>query len=976
MRRGVSQDLMKLGVALLGIAAVGAWFFTTPEDEEGAGEFTEPAVTAILVDTSASSTRGRQGWKRWVIRSVRDAARRGKERGDELALVTFGAGVERRIGPIDAETFFTQLRTQQSTWFERAEADLETDMAGAAEVSAALLSEADRAPGTIVILGDGVPTGRDPSASLLANPDWTVRLQSPPAMNRVDMGVVRAIAPKEVAPNAAVPVELDCVLVGPSVEPGSLVLIDWRMQVTGTDTTTRGRSLEVHGASEGEFLSGTILEGTAEVPIPATACAAAAAGAAAHGDDPRPFRLRFTVPGAAAGSASFQAQVRRKDVMGDPFPENDSARTSWRIGDPVRVIVCAPEAALRAATEVFNGPAFDGMEFRGVTPTNLLSALTVEPERLPDAVVTVELPYVSLPGAALAAFVEERGGGWVHSAGWPMTRVEESRLTELAALEPDLTPKPPRDIVFFVDGSGSMEGERWRHMRRALQKLLPSVPANDTLSLRFFTRSMGEEEFRLVGQESVEAAVAERDQALKRLLRMRVPGGATDIIQSLFELARSRDDREHSLPADGQEAPENDGLVVLISDGETRSPASRRKSARAALAKRRDGLVAIHVGDGKGVRFLKGLLLKGEEVILATELDDLLDSLQQAIHELTLVEEARLVPSKLPQGADEPWREVLQDVQGRIVDSGSAAGAVSVVRALPARATDGSEAVAGLVSESLTLSGRTSTFAAAARRGRGLAAGLAAPIVVENADASPGTSDRPWAPEVAARPGWLAPLLRWAARQRDAADEALDGTRAEAEASAQWIVDARLAFGADTRRRGAWVLVEQIDADMPLVLEAEFHLGESVGGHGRRVAGQAWTGVATEFTTTARDPRTVRVVPIPEELRDLPAGTAVHMRLKALGEAGGAIAGPFRLLAPGPEETSAARLGAKAALFQVNRTVLAPRGLRGGPGSEVSLRAPTGGPGAEKRGHPIVPWLLALGLLALFSGAVLATRGR
>lgn len=46
----LSLDLIKLGVALLAIAALGAWFVRT--EPEALGEAHDrPAVTAILVDT-------------------------------------------------------------------------------------------------------------------------------------------------------------------------------------------------------------------------------------------------------------------------------------------------------------------------------------------------------------------------------------------------------------------------------------------------------------------------------------------------------------------------------------------------------------------------------------------------------------------------------------------------------------------------------------------------------------------------------------------------------------------------------------------------------------------------------------------------------------------------------------------------------------------------------------------------------------
>ncbi len=975
----LSLDLIKLGVALLAIAALGAWFVRT--EPEALGEAHDrPAVTAILVDTSASVTRARKGWRRWAVRAIGEEARAADERGDEVALVTFDSVVERRAGPTDALSFFELLRRRSKTWLKSSDVDTVTDLAGAARTAGALLGEPGRAPGSIIVLGDGIPTGDDPSAALLRNPAWTVRLVAPPPLTSVDLGVTRTISPARVAPDVAVPIELDLTLVGPSLAAGATVLVDWSMQVTGTDSVTRGRQLEgpdrgaSGGAPEGDglLLSGTILTGTAEVAIPETAWAAAGSAAADGSSSRRAFRARFKVPGQKLGSASLRANVRLSGVAQDPFPENDIATARWTVGDPVRVLVCAPRTALGSATSFFNGTAFDGIEFVGVTPEALGTALAPASGERPDALVTIELPLASLPKEALQGFVETWGGGWVHSAGWPLTRTDGGALSQLAALEPDVDPKPPRDIVFLVDGSGSMEGERWMSMRTALRQLIPRVPATDTLSLRFFTDTVGHEELRLeaIGDRELSAGEeGSRSDQIRRLLRLDVPGGATNIVLSLLELARQRKSREHSGQPGADGRPVNDGLVVLISDGETQSFAGRRKMTRGKIAAGRDDLVVIHVGGERGVTFLKGLLLKGEEVVLVQDLGRLIDRLREALLDLRLVEGARLAPvDELPSDVDENWRATLEAALGRIPSMDP----VFLQGAIPARPTEGAVGFGKLVSESLTLAGRTSTLAAAAERGRGLTVGLAVPLVEADAD-QPGAELQgapvawAWASELRHRSGWLAPFFRDAARRRDDADRDLVDEDPPQEATAAWVHDPSTVVGSDTRWEGPLLWIGSLPIDAPADLVGEFERGESLDEDGQRMGGGLIATARLDFAPSAVDPRAVRLVQVPREVEALAAGTAISLSIREAGPGRKPVAGPLRLVAPGPSEARSLGVGRIAAALRGDPGARGP-----GPSARAGGRSST--PPKGQRGHPLVAGLLISGLCALFAGAALQSR--
>ena len=815
----------------------------------------------------------------------------------------------------------------------------------------------------------------------MEDPLWTIRLVEPPPPTSVDLGVLRALAPREVAPEVAVPIELDLELVGPSVPLGTTVVVDWSLQMTGTDAVSRGRQLDGLGGAEpgadGLIFTGTKLTGSAEVPVPDTACGPPDPAAGATPVLSRSFRGRFKVPGQKLGSASLSARVRLAGAVEDPFPENDIAASQWTVGDPVRVLVCAPRAALSSAATFFTGASFDGIEFVGVAPEALGSALGPSPESgaRPDAVVTIELPLASLPADALRTFVETWGGGWLHSAGWPMTRADGGVLGELTALEPDVDPKPPRDIVFLVDGSGSMEGERWTSMRTALRTLVPRVPATDTLSLRFFTKTVGPEELRLepVGDgELTLARQTARARQLDRLLRLDVPGGATNIVTSLLALARLREQREHSGQVGPDGRPANDGLVVLISDGESQSLAGRREWTRTKIAEGLDDLVMIHVGGERGVTFMKGLLLKGEEVVLVRDLDRLVDRMREAILDLHLVEDARLAPvAGLPAELTEPWRSTLDAAVERIPNAPS----LVMESAIPSRPTDGAVALATLTSESLTLTGRTSTFAAAAERGRGLTVALAAPLVGASADEARGASGSEWASALRQRSGWLAPFFRDAARRRTSADRELLQLDQQDPPTATWVSDPKALLGASSRWAGPALWIDGLAKGAPTDLVGEFRGGATLDSDGQRGPGAllAWAGL--EFVPGAVDPRSVRVVQVPDKVQGLVAGTEVSLSIVKAGRGGQVVAGPLRLTAQGPREASSSSGGRVAAAFRASRRDpaegdVAQAGREGlEPPASRQNRPPK-----DRRGHPMVVGLLICGLGALFTGAAMQSR--
>ncbi|MEM8710147.1 MAG: vWA domain-containing protein, partial [Planctomycetota bacterium] len=535
-----------------------------------------------------------------------------------------------------------------------------------------------------------------------------------------------------------------------------------------------------------------------------------------------------------------------------------------------------------------------------------------------------------------------------------------------------------RDIVVFVDGSGSMEGERWARMRTALRQLLPCIPSTDALSLRFFTRAMGREQFRLPAVDAASERADAREEALRWLSRMHVPGGATDILTSLRELSRSREERPH---ADDGDDP--DGLIILVSDGETRSNAQRRKAAVRRLRDGRDELVAIHVGDGRGATFLKGLLAKGADVIRAGELEGLLDVLQESIHDLDLVEGGHLVAL----GSEVEDVGTPRDVG--LLDQALRASQelleqrepLACERAIPSRATEDAVPFVGLTSEALTLAGRSTVFAAAGERGRGFTVGLAAPLVGDgvgpDTGASGGTSggatSTGWAAEVRSEPGWLGPLFRAAARTRDLADQELLGADAVPEPEVSWVDDPRALFGAATVRRGSFLVIDGLASDAPESLRATIRRSGGIANDGARAAGEVLAEVDALWLPTARLPGGVRTIGEPLALRAIEKGEALTVTLTSSDPSRPWGSGALSFEARGPVELRAAGVPAVApALRSAQEAGRPDRFLLGLAGS--NRETSQGGEAGGRRGHPAVRWLLFLGLGAVFAGSWRALR--
>ena len=281
---------------------------------------------------------------------------------------------------------------------------------------------------------------------------------------------------------------------------------------------------------------------------------------------------------------------------GDAFPENDRGSASWQSRDPLRVLVVAGSGLLEDAAGIaglFVGRAFEGIEFVPLELADLEQSLGAA--RAPDVVMTFGTGALPLPQAELASFVED-GGGYVHWAGWSRLVADAGPVSRLLVLEPDVEPRrEPRDIVFLVDGSGSMKGPRWIRAKAALGRLLPSVPPRDRFELRFFTQVLGSPRLTYAADPEADPGRTEarRREALRSLRDIEVPGGSTDIAGSVAQLA-SR------LEEEGAGLEPRSSLVVLLTDGVPTLTGEDPGRVRARLTEAGHELVVIQVGERRG----------------------------------------------------------------------------------------------------------------------------------------------------------------------------------------------------------------------------------------------------------------------------------------------------------------------------------------------------------------------------------------
>jgi hypothetical protein len=239
-----------------------------------------------------------------------------------------------------------------------------------------------------------------------------------------------------------------------------------------------------------------------------------------------------------------------------------------------------------------------------------------------DIFVSYDVSTARLPERWLGPFLEQ-GGGWLALGGWgllseywPNGVKGSAPSSERLPLVPSQVRDQQREVIFCVDGSGSMTGGPFESVRDALGDLVPAALPSDELQMRFFTGALGPViEIGGGGKE-------ERSQGLRDLFDARVPGGTTDILLSLELLAEARS--KSDLP----------GLVLLLSDGRDDNAfqiPERTAALRAEFAESRTRLSVIGIGSEADRGLLESISGPTGEVILVEELTGLTDLFRREV---------------------------------------------------------------------------------------------------------------------------------------------------------------------------------------------------------------------------------------------------------------------------------------------------------------------------------------------------------
>ena len=551
------------------------------------------SLRVCVVDTSASAHRPRPGWLRWIRGGLREEALHAEEAGEELAVVLVAADVRRGFGPGDPGEFLDRLDGRSGVPFEpRVERDDEgaTRLASGLQVAFSMASAPGRRPGTIVFFGSGRYTGEDPAPVLAglqrAGFGFEERAPAPPALG--DLALLDILLPPWIEAEAPL---------------GGVARLSYR---AGRYPVARAELvLQVAGPSSEKRLRFPL-----ELP---------------------PDGGRFEVP-LRLGPAGFgrtrvigEVQLELLGPGGlrfdDPISENDGYEASTRARGELVVAGVARDED-REALERWLAPSgrssLQGVQWVFEVPAKL-GALLEEV----DAVIAFDLPTYELPEELLGDFIQ-RGGGFLATAGWGLLQDwfpgrPAHGLARRLPLEPAAHDTPPREVVLLVDGSGSMEGERFELVRRAALDLVAAALPTDRVTLRFFRTRLGDanlikDRTETDGVSRTKDVELEAAQAARRLIDLEVPEGSTFVLSSLEHFAGE--------PYSGEV------LALLLSDGEDREGIAnleaRTRALHASLREDRRRLVAIAIdARPRATNFLGQLVPAGGRVLEARRLEEL-----------------------------------------------------------------------------------------------------------------------------------------------------------------------------------------------------------------------------------------------------------------------------------------------------------------------------------------------------------------
>ena len=616
----VARACATAGLLLL---VAGAWLSFPRTRPYGPPAFTPLRI--FVVDASAGCVRRRSHWERWIGDALASSAREADARGMQTCVIAFAAEVARVFGPAPARALFDS--NARASWIADSAGlrDGGGDLARALDLVVRLVREREGARCEIVLAGDGAYTGRDPRPLLdaLRERGATLAALDLPPVDIADVALGDVEIPRTIeigAPLAAACAVFFAPAAGRAIDAYELAII-WTIEDEhGVRSVRSALAIPPDTAPD--------REGYIRFP--------------AHVD------LGPAVAGRIVIRAAAQLRERTRAIASsDAIVENDTSTTSLVCAGRLVVGALAHDAAGRSFLhELARGsdPTRDGLQIEDLAPQALGATLGDL-----DVLVTLDVSPQDLPCELVQSFVE-RGGGWLAFAGFdflagfvPSSVPRAPALVDLLPLAPPAEDRAPRDIVFVIDGSGSMSGAPFEGVRTALENSLPRAPPNDVLALRFFSGGLSPaiELSPSPKASASDPSVARRD-ALRRLYAARAPGGPTHLWRSLEQLA---EERERAV----REGRSREALVLLASDGRDTSEPDPHQRARTILDRlhaTRARLVVIAAGADSDRETLSSLVAPGERLLDAGSLDE-----PQAANELARLFQRELVRDRVREDA-------------------------------------------------------------------------------------------------------------------------------------------------------------------------------------------------------------------------------------------------------------------------------------------------------------------------------------
>ena len=535
-----------------------------------------PGLRAVIVDASASASRRRPAWASAVRAHLRSEVALALEQDEELAVLLVGRDVMRVEVPSRGDL----LGLLDPALNGRLDASATSLDAAIRSVELELLDPL-RDAGSLSIIGDGEWSGPDPRpriARLSAAGVACSRLGLGPA-KWPDLGLLNLRLPAKISSGQALVADCELAYWPGAVEAEAVLSLDVTHSA-GVKNFERALSLPKAG-------------GSWVVSV-----------------DLGPFN-----DGLLNVDAEVQLRSSGALVGGDPVQENDRASARTSVGGTLYCLATAPKPRLPALRSWLSD-AHAGLHWEFVAPEEVADKLPSA-----DLLFSYDVSTARLPEEWLTPFLEN-GGGWIAAGGWgliadywPAGVDGSAPASELLPLIPSQGDDPKREVIFCVDGSGSMAGEPFESVRAALHELVRSALPSDDLKLRFFTGALW---------PVIDLGDSRQDrlEGMQRLLATRVPGGSTAILSSLERLSEERLDAE--LP----------GLVLLLSDGMDDSAfdvAERSVAIHEVLREGDTELSVIAIGAEADLELLGHVAGGDDQLIVVEELDALSDLFRQEV---------------------------------------------------------------------------------------------------------------------------------------------------------------------------------------------------------------------------------------------------------------------------------------------------------------------------------------------------------